>query len=84
MGMVTEPLTLVVEYCARGSLRDILVKAKASPALGQRMNWPRLLSLAMDCAKVCLTQPLQPTFLWLCWSARVQLCQPLAQESGQG
>ena len=53
MGLVLEPLTMVVEFCARGSLADVLRKAKANPSLGVHLTWNRLLSIAMDAAKVC-------------------------------
>ena len=52
MGLVLEPLTMVVEFCARGSLADVLRKAKSNPGLAMHMNWTRLLGIAMDAAKV--------------------------------
>ncbi len=46
LGMCTEPPALVLEYCARGSLYDILRKAKTSPDLAAEIKpWPRRLSL---------------------------------------
>ena len=52
-GIVLEPLTLIVEFCARGSLADVLHLARGNPRLGLQLNWNRLLGIAMDAAKAC-------------------------------
>ena len=51
---MSQPLILVLEYCARGSLADVLAKARANPALCRHLPWPRLINIALDAAKVCL------------------------------
>lgn len=51
MGMVIEPPCLVSEWCARGSLYDVLTKARKSPALAPALDWTRRLNMALDAAK---------------------------------
>ena len=53
MGMCVEPPCIITEFCARGSLFDVLRKARTSPAFAQQMDWSRRLSMALDAAKVC-------------------------------
>ena len=71
MGLVLEPLTMVVEFCARGSLADVLRKAKGNPSLGVHLTWTRLLSIAMDAAKVCAWGKRQS------WHCRAACCRYL-------
>ncbi len=52
MGMVIDPPCLVSEWCARGSLYDVLAKARKSPALAPTLDWTRRLNMALDAAKV--------------------------------
>ena len=52
MGMCLEPPCIVTEFCARGSLFDVLRKARTSPAFAQQLDWSRRLSMALDAAKV--------------------------------
>lgn len=51
MGVCLEPACMVTEWCSRGSVYDILVKARKNPALGAQLDWPRRLSMALDAAK---------------------------------
>ena len=51
MGMVIDPPCLVSEWCARGSLYDVLAKARKSPALAPALDWTRRLNMALDAAK---------------------------------
>ena len=52
MGLCLEPPCIVTEFCARGSLYDVLKKARASPAFAQQLDWSKRLSMALDAAKV--------------------------------
>lgn len=55
MGLCLEPPCIVTEFCARGSLYDVLKKARSTPAFAQQLDWSRRLSMALDAAKVvCL------------------------------
>lgn len=51
-GMLTS--CLFVQFCARGSMFDVLAKARSSPLLAQQLTWPRRVSMALDAAKVGL------------------------------
>lgn len=42
------------EFCARGSLYDVLRKAADSPAHAAQLTWARRLSMALGAAKGCL------------------------------
>ena len=52
MGVCIEPPCLVSEWCARGSLYDVLTKARSTPALAPMLDWTRRLNMALDAAKV--------------------------------
>ena len=52
MGLSLNPVCVVTEFCARGSLSDVLKKAAANATYAQQMDWPRRLNMAMDAAKV--------------------------------
>ena len=52
MGLCLEPPCMVSEFCARGSLYDVLKRARAKPALGQQLDWPKRLNMLLDAAKV--------------------------------
>ena len=52
MGLCFEPPCMVSEFCARGSLYDVLKRARAKPALGQQLDWPKRLNMLLDAAKV--------------------------------
>lgn len=45
-------LCVVVQFCARGSMFDVLAKARSSPLLAQQLDWPKRVSMALDAAKV--------------------------------
>lgn len=51
MGLCLEPPCIVTEFCARGSLFDVLRKARSSPPFAQQMDWTRRLGMALDAAK---------------------------------
>lgn len=51
LGVCLEPPCIITEYCARGSLTDVLRGAKASPAKASLLDWPRRLNMALDAAK---------------------------------
>lgn len=46
MGICTAPPCLVLEYCPRGSLLDLINDAKKRPALAQQLDWTRRLNMA--------------------------------------
>ena len=54
MGLCLEPPCIVTEFCARGSLYDVLKKARGTPAFAQQLDWSRRISMALDAAKVCI------------------------------
>ncbi len=60
MGMCVEPPCIITEFCARGSLFDVLRKARTSPAFAQQLDWSRRLSMALDAAKVYFPCPSSP------------------------
>lgn len=43
---------VVMQFCARGSMYDVLAKARTSPLLAQQLDWPKRVSMALDAAKV--------------------------------
>ena len=63
MGLCLQPPCIVTEFCARGSLFDVLRKARTSPAFAQQLDWPRRLSMALDAAKVLPLPPLSLSLL---------------------
>jgi hypothetical protein len=52
MGVVTAPPCLVLEYCHRGSLYDVLREARASPSgdVAHSMDWTRRLKMVRSLA----------------------------------
>ena len=52
MGLCLEPPCIVTEFCARGSLYDVLKKARTSSAFAQQLDWSKRLTMALDAAKV--------------------------------
>ena len=52
MGLCTAPAAIVTEYCARGSLTDVIRAARGDPAgAGALLNWQRKLSMLLDAAR---------------------------------
>ncbi|CAD7700283.1 unnamed protein product [Ostreobium quekettii] len=52
LGVCLDPPCIVTEYCARGSLFDVLARAKERPeANGKRLTWKRRMGMALDAAK---------------------------------
>ena len=49
--MCLDPPAMITEYCARGSLNDVLKRGRTTPALAQQLDWPRRLNMALDAAK---------------------------------
>ena len=53
LGVCPDPPCVVTEYCARGSLYDVLVEAKDRPngELARALTWYRRVSMMLDAAK---------------------------------
>ncbi|KAL0037083.1 hypothetical protein WJX77_012077 [Trebouxia sp. C0004] len=51
MGLCLNPVCVVTEFCARGSLSDVIRKAATSASFAQLLDWPKRLSMALDAAK---------------------------------
>ena len=53
LGVCPDPPCVVTEYCARGSLYDVLVEAKERPkgGLARALSWYRRVSMMLDAAK---------------------------------
>ena len=51
LGVCPDPPCVVTEYCARGSLYDVLLEAKENPALARSLTWYRRVSMMLDAAK---------------------------------
>ena len=51
LGVCLQPPAVVTEYCARGSLNDVLKKCLAKPELTVQLDWVRRLGMALDAAK---------------------------------
>ena len=45
MGVCPFPPCVVTEYCERGSLGDVLQKAKKSPSMAAKLSWVKRLSM---------------------------------------
>jgi len=52
MGLCLAPVCIVIEFCPRGSLSDVIQKAASDGAFAQQLPWPKRLSMALDAAKV--------------------------------
>ncbi len=44
-GFCASPPTILMEYCSRGSLADVLHKGLLSPLIAQRLTWRRRLGM---------------------------------------
>lgn len=51
MGYCAAPPCMVTEYCASGSLLDVLSMARTTPMLAAQLTWGRRLGMALDAAK---------------------------------
>ncbi|CAL5230064.1 g13517 [Coccomyxa viridis] len=51
LGACSQPPCMVTEYCARGSLLDILTRAREYPAAAAELAWLRRLNMALEAAK---------------------------------
>ena len=52
LGVCPVPPCVVTEYCARGSLADVLRNARQSPAAAAKLDWLRRLNMVgclLDC-----------------------------------
>ena len=54
MGLCLNPIGVVTEFCARGSLTDVLRKAASDAVFAQQLNWRKRITMALDAAKVKL------------------------------
>lgn len=54
MGLCLSPICVVTEFCARGSLTDVLRKAASDPVSAQQLDWRKRITMALDAAKVKL------------------------------
>ena len=52
MGICLSPVCIVTEFCARGSLSDVIKKAASRAVFAQQLDWPRRTAMALDAAKV--------------------------------
>ena len=52
MGLCLKPVCVVTEFCAQGSLSDVIRKAACDASFAQLLDWPRRLAMALDAAKV--------------------------------
>ena len=52
MGLCLNPVCIVTELCARGSLCDVIRKAADSPKFAREFDWSKRLMMALDAAKV--------------------------------
>lgn len=62
MGLCLSPICVVTEFCARGSLTDVLRKAASDADFAQQLTWRKRVMMALDAAKVRLP----PTFFMFC------------------
>ncbi|KAK9820960.1 hypothetical protein WJX81_007609 [Elliptochloris bilobata] len=51
LGACPDPPCMVTAFCARGSLLDVLARARTSPAAAADLGWGRRLALALEAAK---------------------------------
>ncbi|KAK9814855.1 hypothetical protein WJX73_000289 [Symbiochloris irregularis] len=51
LGLCLEPPCVVTEYCARGSLSDVLKRAANNSTMASQLDWSRRLNMALDAAK---------------------------------
>ena len=52
MGLCLSPICVVTEFCARGSLTDVLRKAASDTVLARQLDWRKRITMALDAAKV--------------------------------
>ena len=64
IGICVAPPSLITEYCSRGSLTELLCKAKDDPEKVSQLSWDRRLGLLADAARglcfICIQTPLMP------------------------
>lgn len=51
LGMTTDPAALVTEYCARGSLNQVLQIGNSSPEKAAELTWARRIGIAADATR---------------------------------
>ncbi|KAI8465776.1 MAG: kinase-like domain-containing protein [Monoraphidium minutum] len=51
MGVTLSPPCIVTEYCARGSVYNVLFRARRDPALAAQITWMRRVEMALGAAK---------------------------------
>lgn len=57
LGLCMDPPCVVTEYCARGSLNDVLKRARQMPALASQLDWAR------RCERLCIRHGPCPCWL---------------------
>ena len=65
MGCCVAPPCLVSEYCAHGSLHDVLKEARCSPELAGELTWDRRLAWALGAASA-MSYLVRPAPLYSC------------------
>ncbi|KAI3427397.1 hypothetical protein D9Q98_010312 [Chlorella vulgaris] len=50
LGVCHQPPCILTEYCSRGSLAEVLFKARQRPRVAAALTWPRRLAMALDAA----------------------------------
>lgn len=50
LGICTVPPCIVTEFCARGSLYDILKEARERPECGAKLDWGLRLHMVRHCS----------------------------------
>lgn len=55
LGVCVDPPAVVTEYCARGSLNDVLKRGRGSPSLAAQLDWPRRLNMVRTLVAVLPT-----------------------------
>ena len=50
-GLTRNPPALVTEYCSRGSVAELLDRARAEPAVAAELTWRRRLGMLLNAAE---------------------------------
>ncbi|PRW50803.1 Serine threonine- kinase CTR1 [Chlorella sorokiniana] len=51
LSVCEDPPTIIMEYCSKGSLLDVLQEARKSPRQAALLSWQRRLGMALDAAR---------------------------------
>lgn len=52
MGLCLNPIGVVSEFCACGSLTDVLRKAASDTVFAHQLDWRKRITMALDAAKL--------------------------------